>query len=186
MNKQLLNCFLAAVVVVCAGSDAPTRFAELRKKVEEARESKDQKRLLAAEIEVAEFFHYSAPATEQLALTFSEIGDQVRALQAVHDFVAMGQADDNLPAARPFAAWKDQPEFKELMHQMDLNKTPIHQADPLVEFKDPGLIPEDIDYDPSTESFLVTSVLGKKIVRISLDGRERLREVTGRLADAGN
>jgi len=186
MNKQLLNCFLAAVVVVCAGSDAPTRFAELRKKVEEARESKDQKRLLAAEIEVAEFFHDSAPATEQLALTFSEIGDQVRALQAVHDFVAMGQADDNLPAARPFAAWKDQPEFKELMHQMDLNKTPIHQADPLVEFKDPGLIPEDIDYDPSTESFLVTSVLGKKIVRISLDGRERLREVTGRLADAGN
>jgi hypothetical protein len=41
----------------------------------------------------------------------------------------------------------------------------------VVTFPDPGLLTEDIDFDLSTRTFLITSVLERKIVRAGLDGR---------------
>jgi hypothetical protein len=40
-----------------------------------------------------------------------------------------------------------------------------------IKLTDPGLLTEDIDFDPSTHSFLITSVLEHKIIRAALDGR---------------
>src|SRR5262245_8320381 len=103
MMKRLLSTALSLIAALTlADSDAPSRLARLRSEARRARQSKDGKALLAVELDAAEFFHYSAPATEQLALTYGEMGEQEQALRALHDFVAMGQADDDLAAAPAF------------------------------------------------------------------------------------
>src|SRR5262249_5611815 len=98
------------------------------------------------------------------------MGDSEKALQALRDFVAMGQADEDLSIAPQLATLRTRPEFKEILKQMDLNRALIQKAESVVELRDPQLVPEDIDYDPATKTFLVTSVLEKKIIRISPDG----------------
>jgi hypothetical protein len=174
MVKRLLCCVLLALGALGQGApDAATRFAQLRRDAKDAREKKDQKALLAVMLEMAQLLRYSGPSAERLALTYGEMGDQKQALQALGDFVAMGQSDDDLMAAPQLQSLKGAPEFERLAKQMEGNRSPVQRGVAVTDFQDPNLVPEDIDYDPQTRSFLVTSVLEKKIVRISLDGTQK-------------
>lgn len=51
------------------------------------------------------------------------------------------------------------------------NETAISHAEPAFTLADPGLIAEDIDYDPHGKAFFLTSVLEKKIIRLSSKGQ---------------
>ncbi|HVH72065.1 MAG TPA: hypothetical protein VNB49_13255 [Candidatus Dormibacteraeota bacterium] len=137
-----------------------------------AREKNDQKAFLAAMLDLAELLNYSAPSAKRLALAYAELGDQEHAIQSLRDFVTMGESDDTLVIASQFSSLKSVPQFAQLLKQMELNKSPIKRAVTIAEFRDPGLLPEDIDYDEQSKSFLVTSVLEKKIIRIGTDGSQ--------------
>lgn len=174
MVKRLMCCMLAASGAFAQGApSAGEQFAQLLKRAKEARQAKDERSLLATSLELARLLQYSGPATEQLALVYAEMGDQERALQELHEFIAMGQCDDQLTTRPQFERLKSSPEFKQIVKDMEANKVPAEQAIRVAEFPDANLVPEDIDYDAQSKSFLVTSVLEKKIVRMGLDGVEK-------------
>jgi hypothetical protein len=170
-----LLCFLLSASDALAQSvpDARTQFAQLLKQVKEARQKNDEKAVLAASLTLARLLHYSEPATEQVAIAYAEMGDQEQALRALRDFARMGQCDDKLSSRPQFHSLKSSLDFKQLLEQMQANKSAIERGVEVAKFADANLPPEDLDYDAETKTFLVTSILEKKIVRIGTDGVQR-------------
>lgn len=62
------------------------------------------------------------------------------------------------------------PDYKRLLERFSQNEAPVSLAATAFTLPDPGLIAEDIDYDARSASFLVTSILEHKIIRLRLDG----------------
>ena len=76
MTQRLLSCVLSVIAALGVSvPDASSRLAQLRTDAKQARERKDQKALLDAELKAAQLLHYSGPAIEQLALTYGDMGD---------------------------------------------------------------------------------------------------------------
>jgi hypothetical protein len=174
MMRRLLCCvLLASGAWAMSVPDAGTQFAQLVKQAKDARQKKDYSALVTASLRLARLLNDSGPATEQVAMAYAEAGRQKEALQALGEFVAMGQSDDQLASRVQFASMKSSPEFQKLLAQMRANELPIERAVVVTRFPDAGLLPEDIDYDEQTRSFLVTSVLEKKIVRINMNGSQK-------------
>jgi len=51
------------------------------------------------------------------------------------------------------------------------NKMPISHAEAVLTLVDPNILAEDIDYDSHSNAFLITSVLEKKIIRVTMEGK---------------
>jgi hypothetical protein len=86
----------------------------------------------------------------------------------------MGEAYDAM-LAPPFDSLHD------LAAGVAANRTAVSRGSLAWELADNALLPEDIDYDPATRRFFLTSVLQKKIV--TLDAAGKVREFT-KSADA--
>jgi hypothetical protein len=62
------------------------------------------------------------------------------------------------------------PKYKAILARMKNNKRPVSKAAVVLTLADPGLVAEDIAYDEHSKSFLITSILQKKIVRVAMNG----------------
>ena len=153
--------------------DAVTQFAQLRKSASEARSKHDSAALLKAVREMAELLNYSGPSQERLALTYAANDDSQHALEALRAFASMGQADDDLLSVPELSKIRALPEFQNIAKQMETNKSVVSTGVPVAQVNDPGLLVEDIDYDPAAHDFYLTSVLKNKIVRIKADGTQQ-------------
>jgi hypothetical protein len=153
--------------------NAASRLAALRKTAREAREKHDGKAYLAAIQELAELVNHSGPATENLVMAYAVAGEQEKALEELRQFITMGQADARLGTMPQLESLRGNGEFQRLLKLMEQNQAPIQRATAVTEFPDAGLVPEDLDYDAPGKSFLATSVLEKKIVRLSFDGKQQ-------------
>ena len=154
-------------------SDAPTRFAQLRKNAAEARGKHDSATLLKAVRAMAELLNDSGPSQERLAFAYAANGDSLHAMEALRAFASMGQADDDLLSAPELSEIRALPEFQMIAKQMEINKSPVGIGVTFAQLDDPGLLAEDLDYDPQSHDFFVTSVLKKKIVRIAANGKQQ-------------
>ena len=155
-----------------SADNASSRFTRLEQSRQQAREKHDTKALLSIAQQMAELVHHSGPSMEDLGLAYARAGDQEHALEMLQDFVAMGQVDVRLATRPEVSNLKSTPEFEQLLKQMEQNQAPVQKATTVAEFLDAGLLPEDVDYDASAKSFLATSVLQKKIVRLSAAGAQ--------------
>lgn len=173
MTRRLLcSMLLAGSLWAQSVPDAGAQFAQLLKEARDARQQKDAKALLAASVGLERLLNGSAPAKEQVAMAYAQAGLPNQALEALGEFVAMGQSDDQLVSRAPFDSLKSLPQFQKLLERMRANETPVERAVAVTRFSDAHLLPEDIDYDARTKSFLVTSVLEKKTIRMAMDGRQ--------------
>ena len=156
-----------------SGTNAAGRWADIRKVARAAREGHDAKGYLAAIQELAQLVNYSGSSVLNLALAYAGAGDTQQSIQTLRDFVAMGQTDPALATRPQIESLKTNLEFQEVQKSMEQNQAPIQRAVQVVDFPDAGLLPEDIDYDAPRKSFLVTSVLEGKIVRLAADGSQK-------------
>src|ERR1700739_2347794 len=85
----------------------------------------------------------------------------------------MGQVDEAMVRGtdRHFTALHDLPEYRRLVARLAANAAPLSRGEVAFAVPDAGLLAEDIAYDPRMRMFLITSVLKKKIIRISGEGR---------------
>jgi len=83
----------------------------------------------------------------------------------------MGESDPTIATLPDFAAVRTQPRFKTILAGMATNSRPHTGAVRAFSIPDPGLVPEDIDYDAQRRRFFLTSVLEKKIVTLDAAGR---------------
>jgi len=87
-----------------------------------------------------------------------QLGHRQEALAEVRRFLAMGQTNDILetPLFLPLKT--------DIARELGSNKSSVSVAKPAFKLSDPELIPEDIDYDPISKRFLITSVLQHNII----------------------
>jgi sugar lactone lactonase YvrE len=80
--------------------------------------------------------------------------------------------DDGMPdgSNKMFAPLAGSPRYRAVLDKFEKNKSQVSSAELAFSLSDPGLVTEDIDFDGATRSFLITSVLEKKIIRVTEKG----------------
>ena len=164
----------AGAAAVRAAPDAHTRFTQLLAQAEGARHRGNTHEMLATSLELATLLHHSGPATERVAMAYATLGKRRQALVWLREFAAMGQSDEAAPGRPQFTGIRSLPQFQRIVTAMRANATPVDKAGGGLRLLDARLLPEDIGYDPATWSYLLTSVLEKKIVRIGAGGTQKV------------
>lgn len=132
----------------------------------------DEKRAdWAAFLEDAErqktFLNGSPTSGLEVARALLELHRPEEALVETRRFVAMGQTHAIL----------DSPLFqllrKDVDAQLGQNLSAVVQAATAMKISDAGLLPEDIDYDPRSKRFFVTSILEHSIVALDASGNRQ-------------
>ena len=173
---QLLSAVVLLSVSAQNVSTAPTaveKLTQLRKQAHAARAAGNHRGYLEAAIKVRSLLNDSPGPIESTALGYAELNDKDHALAALEEFAEMGQADDSLVDGEDkiFVSLHDLPEYKSILEHFRKNKTAVQRSESAFTLVDAGLIPEDIDFDTQSKTFLITSVLQKKIVRVSFSGQ---------------
>jgi hypothetical protein len=166
---------ITAVLLALSASSVPTareKLTDLRRQAHTARQSGDKLGYLNAALKIQSLLNGSPGAVESVALAYAEAGDHSRALDSLAQFADMGQVDESLidGSDKAFASLTAEPRYKEILEQFKRNKEPISNAEPAFTLPDAGIVAEDIDYDSSTKTFLITSILEKKIIRVTQSG----------------
>jgi sugar lactone lactonase YvrE len=63
------------------------------------------------------------------------------------------------------------PQYRAILEHFAANEKAVARSEIAFTLSDPGILAEDIDYDPQSRSFLITSVLKRKIIRVDSDGK---------------
>jgi hypothetical protein len=184
MSIRHRSLILAAIVAflpvwcipqVANGPNAVEEFAKLQQQAHAARVAGDKPARLEAVLKIAKLLNDAPDALEAAAHAYIEAGKDEHALEMLQEFADLGQADDSVLAGqdKKFVALKTQPQYQAILKRFVENETAILRAETAFELPDPGLIAEDIDYDPASKTFLITSVLEKKIIRVAPDGKAK-------------
>jgi len=174
---QWIVCFVG-IFGICtsrAGQQPNTgdELEHLRQEAQAARASNNKQAHLDAVLKIRRLVNDSPQAVEDVARAYADIGDTERALAALSEFADMGQADDKLLSGenKPFAVLEKLPAYQAVLKRIAENKTAVLHAEAALTIPDARLVAEDIDYDPRSKSFLITSILENKIIRLTLDGK---------------
>lgn len=174
--------FLAVAVLMAGGlqdfsaaqqESASATFKRLHEEVRAARTSGDKQARLKALLELRKLQNNAPNVVGSIAVAYAELGDTKDALAALREYADLGQTDEDLinGTDKKFADVVKLPEFESIRERLEQNKTPIAKAETAFMLGDPGLVAEDIDFDAQSKTFLITSVLEKKIIRVALDGQ---------------
>jgi len=172
----MFRSFIIAALFLLApatASKARDELAALRKQAHEAREGGDHAGYLQATLKVRIHLNDYPSAILSVARGQMEAGDKEKALDALMEFAELGQMDDGMidGSNKTFAPLADSPRYKAILEKFAQNKIPVSTGEAAFRLSDPGLVAEDIDYDRAARSFLITSVLEKKIIRVSEAGK---------------
>jgi len=162
----LFFCTMAISFAQSPGLSAPRQLEDLRRSLRTARDKSDWAAYGTYAAQLREFLNGSPRSLLEIARADLMRGQTADAKVEVQHIVEMGQAEDALLAA-PFDA------LHNLEAAVAANREPVTKATLARELPDPGLLPEDIDYDASAKRFFLTSVLEKKIVTVDPDGKMR-------------
>ena len=173
MMRFLLAALLFFNVFSSASPTAVEQLTGLRQQANAARKAGDHAARLQVVLKVQRLLNDAPGATLAAARAYAEAGDAAHALAALERFAQLGQVDEGLLSGtdQAFAALQDRPEYKRILQRLAANKRPISQGEMAFMLADPGILAEDIAYDPRSNSFLITSVLKKKILRVTFDGK---------------
>ena len=173
MPSYIFNAVIVFAALFQSPGSVPQKFEQLRQEADKQRKSGDLHGRLQTVLKMENLLNEAPDAIEAAALAYAEVGDQEHALAALNRFADLGQADDNLMPgkSKAVASLEKLPEYKLLLKRFAENKTPVSHAEAVITLEDPNILAEDIDYDSQSKSFLITSVLEKKIIRVTMDGK---------------
>ena len=166
-----LICMGLLTALLAGGIDGqnPTareQLGSLRRALRDARDKSEWDNYRARAIEIRALLNGSPNALLEVAKADLKLGRVVEARAEVQHVLDMGQADESLVAA-PFDG------FHDVAESLAANRRPVLRGNAVWEIEDSGLLPEDIDFDPTTHRFFLTSVLEKKIVWLDAGGKAR-------------
>ncbi|HEY6328063.1 MAG TPA: hypothetical protein VI756_01910 [Blastocatellia bacterium] len=165
--KSALTCFLiilATLPAVEQTKSAIKEFEGLQERIRQSRKSADWKSNLAAASQLKAFLNESPDSLLEVARADVHTGDLAAALRELQQFVRMGQSTDFLETSPELGAIRQQASFVEIRDGMKKNREPVSLGSTAFQLPDSAILAEDIDYDPQTKHFFVTSVRQKKII----------------------
>lgn len=178
MRMIAVAAAVAIFPVAPAAQPAPLsaleQFARLQAEVRRSHEGDDTAAYLAASQALYPFLNGSPRATLQLMSAEAAAGKPDDALRSFAQFVAMGQADEEVLKAKSFDPLRTLPAYQSLYAGLAANATSTSTAKEAFRLGGTVLVPEDIDYDPAAKRFYISTVLGKQILRMDMAGRTTL------------
>jgi hypothetical protein len=170
----------AAALLVLAASAAPLHPTEtalqqandLEQRARAAVKASDPGGRIAADLGLLHLLNGSPAALEALARAYAASGETDKALAALDQLADLGLADEGLltDGDRRLAAIANLPAYRQILARFSRNQAPVLLSKVAFTLPDAGLLAEDIDYDAHSRSFLVTSVLEHRIIRVRSDG----------------
>jgi hypothetical protein len=164
---------IAAVAQTAAAPAAIDEFARLQNGLRSSRAGGDIAAYLTGSQSLHSFLNGSPQATLQLMSAEAMSGNSVEALRYFSQYVAMGQAGEDALKAKSFDALRDLPSYQSIHAGMAANTSRISAADDAFPLQ-AARVPEDIDYDPATKLFYISTVLGQQILQVDMTGRSKL------------
>ena len=162
-------CLLAASPAAQA-DNAIAEYQAIHQKLRAARTSHVWSASLASARDLNQLLNGSPNSLLELARAKVHTDDLAGAFRDLQEFVRMGQATDLLTTSPEFAPLRQKPEFGDIQTGMKVNQSAVSLGTLVFRLSDPTLIPEDLDYDPNTKRFFITTVRGKKIITTDLAG----------------
>lgn len=120
------------------------------------------------------FLHGSPRALLQLMSAETLTGNPDAALRSFSQFVAMGQANEEVLKTKSFDPLRGLPKYQSIHAAMAVNAAGKSVAEEVFRLEATAQIPEDIDYDSETKHFYISTVLGKQIREVTMAGRSKL------------
>ena len=155
-------------------SAAAQQLKAMRDAIRAAHTGNDAAAYVARSRELREFLHSSPDSILQSMSAEAFAGDRDAALRSLTTFIAMGQTNDAVFQGKQFDELRKVEKFGVLQAEMHKNETPVAGSTEVFRMPEAGLIPEDIDYDPATRQFYVTSVLKCEILAFDSTGHSKL------------
>jgi hypothetical protein len=153
---------------------ARQRLDKIREEVRAAHAAADAATYLAKSREMRDLLNGSPDSVLQVMSAEAFAGDSEAALRSYARYIAMGQSASQIFAGKQFDALRSSERFRTLQEQMRRNEAAVATAAEVFSMPEPGLIPEDIDFDPATKQFYVTSVMKEEILTLDLKGHGRV------------
>jgi len=153
---------------------ATDEFARLQGELRRTHESGDAAAYLAASQSMYSFLNGSPRSLLQLMSAETFAGRSDEALQSFAQFVAMGQADEEVLKGKSFDSLRELPGYHAIHADMTANAAGESAAEEAFRLQSAARIPEDIDYDPETKHFYISTVLGRQILRVNMTGLAKL------------
>jgi hypothetical protein len=119
------------------------------------------------------FLNGSPRATLQL-MSAQAASDPDEALRSFAQFVAMGQASDEVLKSNSFDPLRALPKYQQIHADMAANAARQTTASEVFALQSSAQVPEDIDFDAPSRLFFISTVLGKQILQVELSGRTKL------------
>lgn len=166
--------FPAALLAASPEPPAIDQFARLQQELRRTHDGGDTAAYLATSQAMYSFLNGSPRATLQLMSAETAAGQPDDALRSFAQFVAMGQANDEVLKAKSFDPLRGLPGYQRIYAGMAANTTNTSTAKEAFRLASTVLVPEDIDYDPAAQRFYITTVLGKQILRADMAGHTTL------------
>jgi hypothetical protein len=150
---------------------ATSQFQQIRAELRQTHSHNDWRANLAAAKRQLAFVNRAPMARLELARAEYNLGLNRAALRELRQFAAMGQWFDlralipNRGTAAIGAA------ILSLQRLTDANREPVSRGAVVFALSDPGLLAEDIDFDPHGARFYITSVREKRIIGVDRSGK---------------
>ncbi len=178
MNMGVLVALLISLVAAPAAkqaeSSATERLQTFQAQLQKSSAAHDWRSNLATAKEMELFLNQSPDSILEVAQAELGIGDLGAALYELNRYADMGQSIDVQTISPDFSRVEKSSGFAKVQLAMEKNRSPLSTGSIAFSLPDSGLLAEDIDYDPRSQRFLITSVREKKIV--SADAHGNIRE----------
>ncbi len=163
---------------LCLASGSPAVHADnviaeykgIQQRLRSARTNHDWSASLTNANDLSQRLNGAPNSLLELARAKLHTNDFAGAVQDLQRFARMGQSTDLLAASSEFALLRRQAGYKLITAAMKENRTPVSVGTAAFRISDPALLTEDLDYEPNTKRFFITTVRGKKIISADFSG----------------
>src|SRR6202789_1388282 len=165
--QRLLSSALLALVVASTGHSTGSAIEQLQALQAELRSShqnNDWHSNLASAFRQKDLLNGAPDSLLEIARAQLHIGESDRAFEQLEQVAQMGQSEDLIAISSDFSALATGSRWTRLQNAFAANRSPMSLARTAFSLSDPALLAEDVDYDPGTSRFFITSVREKKII----------------------
>lgn len=153
-----------------ASETAAAQLGQVQALLRESRGRSDWASYRAATRRIKELLNASPQSLLESARAEVRSGNTAAAIEDLTAYVRMGQASDVLETLPDFEPLRQQKAFDAIRASAAANRKTVVHSTVAFRVPDAGLLAEDVDFDPRTKRFFISSVLQHRIVSTKGEG----------------
>ena len=170
MRSMLRIVLLLLIASSLSAQTMREQYAKLTADMQQARQNDNKPAMLQLALQRQRLLNHSTAALQQVAARAADAGDKTRSISALSELLNMGQDVSALLEHPAIKKAFSPSELADYSRRSKHNATPLSTGSKLLTVSAPDLLTEDIAYDSHASGFFLTSVLQKKIVKVSATG----------------